>query len=79
VETAIALPRTSHPRRPVNDRDVLVELDRRMEGHGNGKRTALALDVDYSHLRSMRAGSEPVTMKVAAGLGFELRWTKRPK
>ena len=70
------MPRTSHPRRPVNDELVLRELDRRMRGYGNGIKTATDLDTDYSHLRSMRAGNERITMKVARALGFELRWVK---
>lgn len=70
------MPRTSHPRRPVNDELVLRELDRRMRGRGNGVKAATDLGTSYSHLRSMRAGSERVTMKVAKGLGFELRWVK---
>jgi len=77
VESAILMPRTFHPRRPVNDEEVLAVLDRRMRGYGNGKRTALDLGVDYAHLRSMRAGAEPVTAKVAKALGFELRWVRR--
>jgi hypothetical protein len=71
------MPKVYHPRRPVNDELVLRELDRRMAGRGNGVQTAIDLGTDYSHLRSMRAGSEPVTMKVAQGLGFELRWVKK--
>jgi hypothetical protein len=69
--------KTSHPRRAVNDDLVLAALDRRMAGHGNGKKTALEMDVSYSHLRSMRAGNEPVSMKVAEALEFELRWVPK--
>ena len=62
---------------PSNPEIILRELDRRMAGYGNGKKLAEELGVDYSHLRSMHAGSEGVTMKVAIGLGFELRWTRQ--
>lgn len=62
--------------RPVNSEIVLRELDRRMSGFGNGAALARALDVESSHLRSMRSGSKGVTQKVARGLGFELRWVR---
>jgi hypothetical protein len=61
---------------PSNPELVLRELDRRMEGHGNGKKTALDLGIDYNHLRSMRAGSQRINRKVAEGLGFKLMWVK---
>jgi hypothetical protein len=62
--------------RPVNDEEVLRELDRRMAGRGNGKRLAMALEMDPAHLRSIRSGERSVGWKVATGLGYELRWVK---
>ena len=62
--------------RPVNDSEVLLELDRHMAGRGNGERTARELGVDSAHLRSMRSGNQAISLKVAAGLGFELRWVR---
>jgi hypothetical protein len=62
--------------RPVNDEEVLHELDRRMAGHGNGERAARELGVDSAHLRSMRSGSQAISLKVGRGLGFELRWVR---
>jgi|ERR1035437_4786093 hypothetical protein len=61
---------------PINPDLVLQELDRRMSGWGNGEKLARVLEMDARHLRSIRSGSEKVTQKVAAGLGFELRWVK---
>jgi hypothetical protein len=65
--------------RPVNDEEVLADLDKRMHGHGNGVRTARELDTDPAHLRSMRSGNWPISRKVANGLGWELRWVRRVK
>ena len=62
--------------RPVNDDEVLETLDRRMAGYGNGERTARELGVESAHLRAMKSGSQAVSLKVAAGLGFELRWVR---
>ena len=63
--------------RPINDEDVLQELDRRMAGHGNGERAARELGLDSAHLRSIRSGGRAISRKVAAGLGWELRWVKK--
>jgi len=63
--------------RPVNDDEVLAALDRRMAGHGNGERTARELGVDSAHLRSMKSGYQAISAKVAAGLGYSLRWVKK--
>ena len=65
--------------RPVNDDEVLAALDRRMSGHGNGERTARELGVESAHLRAMRSGNQAISTKVAAGLGFELRWIRTVK
>ena len=65
--------------RPSNDEELLRELDRRCQGRGNGERTAKEIGVWSSHLRSMRSGDRHVNLKVAAALGFELRWVKVEK
>ena len=65
--------------RPVNDDEVLETLDRRMAGYGNGERAARELGVESAHLRAMKSGSQAVSLKVAAGLGFELRWVRVKK
>jgi hypothetical protein len=65
--------------RPVNDHEVLAALDRRMAGHGNGERAARELGVDSAHLRSMRSGNQTISVKVAAGLGYQLLWVKKGK
>jgi hypothetical protein len=64
-------------RRPINDSEVLHDLDRRMSGYGNGVRLAESLDMDPAHLRSIRSGYRTPSIKVAAALGYELRWVKR--
>jgi len=63
--------------RPVNPDLVLQELDRRMLGYGNGARLARRLGVEAGRLRAIKSGTEPINQKVAAGLGFELRWVRR--
>lgn len=65
--------------RPINDDEVIEALDRRMQGHGNGERVARELGVDSAHLRSMRSGNQVISLKVANGLGFELRWVRTVK
>ena len=67
------------PFRPVNDEDPLRDLDRRMAGRGNGEKTARELDVDSSHLREIKAGKRRMGLKVARGLGWELRWMRVEK
>jgi hypothetical protein len=62
--------------RPANPELILAELDRRMAGHGNGAVLARELGVDAAHLRAMKSGSQAVSPRVAAGLGFELRWVR---
>jgi hypothetical protein len=63
--------------RPVNDEEVLHELDRRMAGHGNGERAARELGVEPRHLREMKSGGRSISQKVAAGLGYQLLWVKK--
>ena len=65
--------------RPINDSEVLAELDRRTQGYGSGERLARELGVESAHLRAMKSGAESVSKKVAAGLGFELRWIRVKK
>jgi hypothetical protein len=62
--------------RPVNDEEVLHELDRRMAGHGNGERAARELGVEPRRLREMKSGGRAISLKVGRGLGFELRWVR---
>lgn len=62
--------------RPVNDSEVLAELDRRTAGYGNGWRTANQLGIEPSHLREIKSGRRNVSRKVAEGLGFELKWVR---
>lgn len=64
--------------RPINDVEILAEIDRRSHGHGNGERLARQLGVESSHLREMKSGRRPPSRKVAEGLGYELRWVKKP-
>ena len=65
--------------RPINDDEVIRELDKRMQGHGNGERAARELGVESAHLRSMRSGNQAISVKVASGLGYQLRWVKTVK
>jgi hypothetical protein len=61
---------------PVNTEEVLVALDRRMAGYGNGIRLADELNMEPSRLHAIKSGAERMTQKVATGLGYELRWVK---
>jgi len=63
--------------RPVNDSEVLVELDRRASGYGNGVKLARELGMKPTHLHSMKSGYVRVSQKVAGALGFELRWVRK--
>ena len=63
--------------RPVNDEDVLRDLDREMAGYGNGAKLADRIGVKPAHLREMKSGARLITMKVATWLGYELRWVRK--
>jgi hypothetical protein len=63
--------------RPINDEEVRVDIDRRCQGYGNGQRTANELGLNPSHLREIKSGGRAVSRKIAAALGWELRWVKR--
>ena len=63
--------------RPVNDHEILAELDRRCLGYGNGVQTARELGIEPSHLREMKSGRRKPSAKVADGLGYELCWIKK--
>jgi hypothetical protein len=62
--------------RPVNDNDILIELDRRTKGYGTGARLAREIGIKASHLTDVKSGYRPPNKTIAAGLGFELRWVK---
>ena len=63
--------------RPVNDNEVLAELDRRTRGYGAGVRLAKELGLDVRRLHSIKSGNRTVGPRVAAALGWELRWVKK--
>jgi hypothetical protein len=63
--------------RPVNDAELLVELDAVTKGYGNTKRVAGEIDMELSHLHSIRSGNRPMNEMVAHYLGYELRWVKK--
>lgn len=44
---------------------------------GETPKLAARLGIEPSHLRSMKSGSLPVSVKVADLLGYELRWIKK--
>jgi hypothetical protein len=48
-----------------------------MCGYGNGKRLAEEFGVHPTYLRSAKSGNQPVTAKIAAALGWELRWARK--
>ena len=63
--------------RPVNDAEVLHDLDRCTRNWGTGARLAKELGIESAHLREMKSGRRPPNQKVAAGLGWELRWVRK--
>lgn len=65
--------------RPVNDAEVLADLDRHTKGYGTGARLARQIGIDPAHLREVKSGRRPMNPKVAAGLGWELRWVRKVK
>jgi hypothetical protein len=62
---------------PVNEAEVLAELDRRTKGYGSGARLAKEIGIELRHLHTIKSGNQPLNKKVAAGLGFELRWVRK--
>lgn len=62
--------------RPINDNEVLDDLARRMNGYGNGEKMARELDTEPRHLREIKCGGRPPSLRVARGLGWELKWVK---
>lgn len=69
--------------RPVNDEEVLRDIERRSDwrtqGWGAGDRLARDLDVDPSHLRQVKSGTRPISRKMATRLGWVLKWVKSEK
>ena len=63
--------------RPVNDEEILLDLDRRSRGYGNGARLARAWGVEPAHLSDIKSGYRHPNQKIAAGLGWELRWVRK--
>jgi hypothetical protein len=62
--------------RPANDHEVIAELTRRTEGYGNGKRLARELGMVPNYLRSVKSGTQMVSVRLARLLGYELRWVR---
>lgn len=72
----LSRPKATVSTRPVNDDELLIELDRRSQGYGAGVRTARELGIEPTYLNDMKSGIRKPNSKVAAGLGFELRWVR---
>lgn len=63
--------------RPVNDEELLQELDKRTEVRGSQARVAATLDIDPSHLRQVISGTRSISLELGSKLGYELRWVKK--
>lgn len=63
--------------RPVNDEQIMQELYEKTREWGSKRKLADKIDMDVSHLRSMISGNQALHPKVAAALGYELRWVKK--
>lgn len=62
--------------RPVNDADVLADLDRRTHGRGRIEIAAAAAGVDEQYIRRVRCGARLPNARLAGWLGWELRWIR---
>ena len=62
---------------PVNDAEVLADLDRHTRGYGTGVWMARQIGIDPAHLREMKSGRRSLNQKVAISLGWELRWVRK--
>ncbi len=60
--------------RPVNDEEVLRALDAQTARRGGQARFASEIGMEPSHLREIKSGRRAVNRRVAAALGYELRW-----
>ena len=65
--------------RPINDDEVLRALDARTKGYGNCVGTARDFGIEPSHLREIKSGRRAVSLRLAAGLGYELKWVRKTK
>jgi AraC-like DNA-binding protein len=63
--------------RPVNDEQVCQELFERTRKHGSIQKLADKLGMAACHLRSQVSGNESLHPRVAAALGYELKWVKK--
>ena len=61
--------------RPVNDEVILRAIEAR--GRGYVPRLAVELDMDASHIREMLSGRRGPNLRVAAAMGYELRWVRK--
>lgn len=57
---------------PAGEKEVLAELRRRIEAGGRGEIKRIADEIGVSHCRisAIARGYQPVTDRIAAGLGF---------
>ena len=65
--------------RPVNDEEVLADLRRQTIAWGSNTRLAEKVRLDPRHLHQMKSGARPVNERLAAELGWELRWVRADK
>jgi hypothetical protein len=63
--------------RPVNDNEVLADLDRRTCLRGSIERAAAEWQVDPQLIRRMRCGARLPNARIATALGWELYWIKK--
>ena len=65
--------------RPVNEEEVLRELDRCTRGYGNGVGLARELKIEPRRLHEVKSGARRIIREIAEGLGYELRWVKKQR
>jgi hypothetical protein len=63
--------------RPENDEEVLKALDEQAQGYGNTSKFAVKIGTVTSHISDVRSGYRKMDKRIAAALGYELKWVKK--
>lgn len=63
--------------RPANDEVVIKELEKKAKNLGSIKILASALNYSYINMRQVMCGVRDVSPRMAAAVGYELRWVKK--
>jgi plasmid maintenance system antidote protein VapI len=64
-------------RQAVNENEIYSDLATVTQGYGGVVKFARRIGVSREYIHRMLDGTQRVSAKVAAGLGWELRWVRR--